>query len=512
MEDDLKGKDDGRTPRQRWTETLRILSSAVTPEDWQRELSDLPKINPGKVVRSLLEAWGYSLAARGRKKGNSPPSLIRGRDLIEETLQRLFPDERDGQRGETKARQPVASFNAKLSGNIDLSVRDSWKIAAALLRTWPEQIPALQAYSDDQIIRFARSLVVELLQDITNGQSAEWSDEEMDIRMFRLIDEDRVGVRQFIKDAGEQEGALIVAGIRNILIGTHAVDTVRQFQALTTDFLGEHHKGILIFVFDAAFFDAGEDALHLFINFATLRTAIEAFSLFEKDYGYQGLMPKHRVSWNRWEALSSKCCVVMRKPQVPDPTSGVVLEGDALDSYLKDRMLRGNDEKPGSFSGGTRIDSEHVLPRFNPPAFDDTARSAPRSDLYWDVLVRPSKTSHASLDVQYFIPPPEPITATTEAQTALRGRGRPPAPKLPIEDDLSYLVNKASPGLEYDDAQRLIYKAARGRLNLDSGSLHAENLNAAAALRSVRFEVMTLPEMLNLYPQSLLQALPPNRD
>jgi hypothetical protein len=196
----------------------------------------------------------------------------------------------------------------------------------------------------------------------------------------------------------------------------------------------------------------------------------------------------------------------MKRPPIINPGSGAFIRpADAFDAHLETLIPDVKVEKLGSLSGYTRVQSEHILPEHYPRAFDDT-KGGDNRDLYWDVLVRPSPENPARLNVQYFIPPLQPVVATTEAQTAPRGRGRPPASKLPIDDDLSYLLSKDSPGGTYDDAQQMIYKAARGRLRLDSGALHGENLNAAAALRHLGFEVMELRTMLNLFPLTLLRA------
>jgi hypothetical protein len=72
-----------------------------------------------------------------------------------------------------------------------------------------------------------------------------------------------------------------------------------------------------------------------------------------------------------------------------------------------------------------------------------------------------------------------------------------------IEEDVFYVVKQNSPGDRYDDAQRAIYMACRGRLNLDCGDLHDRNMNATAALRDVGFEVFPISILLSLFPRAL---------
>jgi hypothetical protein len=45
--------------------------------------------------------------------------------------------------------------------------------------------------------------------------------------------------------------------------------------------------------------------------------------------------------------------------------------------------------------------------------------------------------------------------------------------------------------------------AARGRLNLDRDEEHDNNLNAAAALRQLGYEVLPISFLLSLFPRTL---------
>ncbi len=164
------------------------------------------KINPGGTLRDMLQAWGYSASARGRKaKDTADESRHACARAAGNRLAILF--------GKTPS--PVPSLYAKLAGRVDTTVKDACRIVAALIFAWPEPLGVLHGTKTKELRGAACSLadmfIRELLVELSAGRSREWTAEEMEIRVFRLVDEERVGVSQFIKDAGEEEGALIVA-------------------------------------------------------------------------------------------------------------------------------------------------------------------------------------------------------------------------------------------------------------------------------------------------------------
>jgi len=502
-----KGRQGDLIARKEWTARLNRFAAAKTSKQRQATIETALKINPGGTLREMLQAWGYSASARGRKAKQSAEekSATPARERLELTLATLF--------GKTPS--PVPSLYAKLAGRVDTTVKDACRIVAALIFAWPEPLGALHGTTSkkarDAACSLAELFIRELLTELSGGRSREWAAGDMDIRVFRLVDEERVGVSQFIKGAGEEEGALIVAGAKRILLGTDPIDVIRQFHSLTSQFIGTNHRGILIFVFNSAIFEAGRDGFNLLYNVGLLSTAMVAFALFPENYDYRDPIQEHEVDWSAWRTLSRRCCVVIRKPPLVDPSTGQFLKPHKFDEFIASWRPEQKFDQLKELRGFVRFDSGHILPRTYPPEFGEAVRGR---DLYWDVLIRPTSAEPEGLQVQYFIPPFQQIVASAENEEpidepinhtfmAQRGRGRPATKAKSVEEDFFYVVRQETPGPHYDDAQRAIYMAARGRLHLDSGERHARNLNAAAALRQIGYEVFPIPIMLSLFPRSL---------
>ncbi|NJM34530.1 MAG: hypothetical protein HC850_07270 [Rhodomicrobium sp.] len=429
------------------------------------------------------------------------------RERLENALEALFGS----------APTPVPSLYSKLAGRQDTTVRDAARIVAALISSWPEPIKlgstaraGRAADVSESAKSVAEGFVRELLSSLSDGRSWKWSTAEMAARVFRLVDEERIGVAQFIREAGEK-GALIVAGFRNILIGPDPISTIREFHRVTSGFIAENNNGLLIFVFDMAIFEAGEHGFNIVYNLGLLSSAIIGFALFDDDYKIDQPIIQRKVDWSRWRMLAKRCCVVIRKPPLIDPASGALIKRDRLDEFIASWRPRQEFAHLAELKGFIRFDSGHVLPRRYPDEIseDDTLKGR---DLYWDVVIEPKGNQPLGLGVNYFTPATrssgEEASPASKERTAAEvkeksSRGRPSAKLKPIEEDLFYVVKRKSPGLHYDDAQRAIYMAVRARLNLDTGRRQLENLNAASALRQVGYEVLPISVMLSLFPRAL---------
>ena len=211
----------------------------------------------------------------------------------------------------------------------------------------------------------------------------------------------------------------------------------------------------------------------------------------------------HKVDWTRWRALSAHCCVVIRRPTVIDPLTGEFLRNEKLDEFIAGWHPPQEFARLADLDGFIRFDSSHVLPRTYPTQFSENDILIGR-DLYWDVRVRPTDNGDEALNVDYYTPSGEGISPVPSVDEVVsRGRGRPQAKYRPVEEDYFYVIKRTSPGPLYDDAQRAIYMSARGRLNLDTGAQHLENLNAASALRQIGYEVLPISIMLSMFPRSL---------
>ncbi len=493
-----KGRKGEQEAREEWTERLQRFANARTAKQKQAAIEPALKINPGGALRDMLLAWGYSASARGRKpKGAAANGQDKtARERLEETLDALFGAKPT----------PVRSLYAKLAGRTDITVKDACRIVAALLVTWPVPFESLDVReSTEKAAAVSDSLMRELLSDLSGGRSRQWTLNDLAVRTFRLADEERIGVRQFIRDASEEEGALLVAGARNILIGDTPIQTIIGFYNLTKQFVEQSKKGILVFIFDAAIFEAGPDGFSLLYNIGLLSTAVTAFSLFPEKYDPKNSIQQHSVDWSSWQRLSKQCCVVVRRPTVVD-SKGVLLKGSRFDDFFSDVISPIAFDKLGELKGFVRFESTHVLPRVYPSAFNERDDLFGK-DLYWDVLIRPSVDEPEGLRVEYYIPPPQTVITSLAGQDGNVSVRREAPVKVettqPIEEDLIYVIRRNSPGLNYDDAQRTIYLAARGRLGLDSGNLHLRNLNAAAALRHVGYEVLPIALLISLFPKTL---------
>ncbi len=500
-----KGRQEDLQARKEWSVRLNRFASAKTPKQRQAVIETALKINPGGTISEMLHAWGYSASARGRKPKDAPevkPETT-ARVRLERALTDLF--------GKTPT--PVPSLYAKLAGRIEITVVDAWRILAALIFTWPDALNEkfdAKSKSGRELARtMGETFIRELLAELSTGRSREWTAEEMRTKGFRLVDEERVAARTFISEAGRHEGALIVAGAKSILIGEHPVNAMRQFHELTSQFIAKEHKGLLIFVFNSAIFEAGKDGFNLIYNMGLLSSALIAFALFPENYDYRQPIQEHKVDWSAWRTLGRRCCVVIRKPPLIDPSSGQFLKLSSFDDFVAAWRPEQHFEHLGELRGFVRFESTHVLPRNYPPTFGEAVAG---KDLYWDVTVRPTYGEPNGLEVEYFIPPLPNIEATTESQEKHEDsgrssfappRGRPTKKTTSIEEDVYYLVRQQSPGVYYDDAYKAIYRAVRGRLHLDAGETHSKNLNAAAALRQIGYEVLPISAMLSLFPLTL---------
>jgi hypothetical protein len=500
-----KGRQGDLQARKEWTVRLNRFSSAKTPKQRQAVIETALKINPGGTIREMLQAWGYSASARGRKPKDAPevkPETT-ARERLERALTDLF--------GKTPT--PVPSLYAKLAGRIEITVADAWRILAALIFTWPEPLKenfdAKTKSGRDLARTMGETFIRELLADLSAHRSREWTAEEMKTKGFQLVDEERVAARTFVSEAGQKEGALIVAGAKSILIGEHPVTAMRQFQELTSQFIAKEHKGLLIFVFNSAIFEAGKDGFNLIYNIGLLSSALISFALFPENYDYKQPIQEYNVDWSAWRTLSRRCCVVIRKPPLIDSSSGQFLKLSGFDDFVGTWRPEQNFEHLGEVRGFVRFESTHVLPRNYPPTFGQEMAG---KDLYWDVIVRPTYDEPNGLQVEYFTPPLHNIEATAESQEKHEDpgrspfappRGRPTKKTSSIEEDVYYLVRQQSPGVHYDDAHKAIYRAVRGRLHMDTGESHSNNLNAAAALRQIGYEVLPISTMLSLFPLTL---------
>jgi hypothetical protein len=500
-----KGRHGAFLARREWSARLNRYLSGKSDGTRELAIEVRWKTNPGGTVKDVLQAWGYSPSARGRKAKDAPVEKVErpGRERLELALNELYGTKQT----------PVPSLYAKLAGRVDTTARDATRIMGALVYSWPEKIEPLEGLSAQRrkevAQSFADKFIRDLLGELSAGRSHEWTVEEMETRTFRFVDEERVAARTILNEAGASEGALIVAGAKNILIGGLPVDMMRDFHELTSQLVGQDDRRLLIFVFNSAIFEAGKDGFNIIYNIGLLSSAIISFALFPQNYEHRQPIQQHEVDWSAWRALSKRCCVVIRKPPLLDPATGQFKKQFKFDEFISSWRPKQKFDNIAEPVGIFRFDSNHVLPQTYPFDSHDVAGK----DLYWDVIVN-LDPDEAQLRVQYFIPPVDKIEAASESQeggerrAALIHRGRPALRASSIEEDAYYLVRKDSPGPRYDDAYRAIYMAGRGRLGLDvdDSKRHLENLNAAAALRQTGYEVLPISTMLGLLPRMLHSA------
>jgi hypothetical protein len=512
MKGSSKRRAAGLATRQEWTARLNRFIEAKTPEEKRAVFEHAQQINPGGTIRSMLEAWGYSASGRGRKpKGTSAADkdVKPARERLEEALADLYGSESN----------PVKSLYPKLAGKTFATVRDAERIVAALLWAWPEPLRRdLRGMMEDRR-RKARPVAVEfvraLLAELSEGRSWDWKSSDIDLYAFRLADEERIGASQFVKEASEREGALIVASAKHVLVGKNPIEAIRDFRKLTSHFIDEGSKALLIFVFNTGIFDPGDEKYDLLFNLGHLTTAMTAFALFQEELEERQTVRLYTVDWSRWQRLAARCCVVVRRPPLIDPSSGELLTRESFDDFISTWQPARQFESLEHIEPIRSFGGRHILPRAYPAELSGDDMLS-RRDFYWDVTVRPCDEAREGLKVEYFIPHAQPATATHAPNGAdaeagqvvqeLGGRGRRPAQTRPIEGETFYVIRKESPGEAYDDAQRTIYRATRGRLHLDTGREHDGNLLAAAALREAGYEVLPIAVAMSLLPRSLYYA------
>jgi hypothetical protein len=495
--------------RQEWTARLDRFARAKTAEQRRDAIEAHLKINPGGSMKEMLAAWGYSASGRGRKPKGTPDAEHRkpARERLEGVLNELYGVKPT----------PVSNLYKKLAGAAAVTVNDACRIVAALVSSWPEKLPLaspgkIKESAKQRAQNFGEAFMRELLSDLSSGRSQEWTFEEMETRGFPLINEERIGVKHFLKDVTESEGALIVAGWRKILLGTDPIKVIRDFMELTQIFVESDNKSLIVFVFDLALFEAEEYGTNLIYNLNLLSAAIISFSLFETKHlngtinqKYQSNFPviKHNVDWSRWRVLSKRCCAVIRRPTMLNPKTGEFITRDRRDEFIKTIWPKKSIESIVDLQGIIRFDHSHILPRRYPKNLSEN-EDLSAEPLYWDIVVKPSEDG--ILSIEYYTPISErTFSSETEywGEEKLRKAGRPLVNITPIEEDFFYVVKRQSPGERYDHAQRAIYLAARARLGMDSGSRQIENLNAAAALRQNGFEVWPISVLISFFPQIL---------
>jgi hypothetical protein len=505
------GRMAGVQTRQEWTARLQRFAEAQTREEKRAVFDHAQQINPGGTIRSMLEAWGYSASGRGRKKAREVEHAAEpARSRLETALREIYG----------RQSSPVASLYPKLAGIAAASVQDAGRIVAALIHTWPEPLTFIvEAKNAEERRRCSRQMAEELIRtllaELSGERSWDWRSIDIEEHGFKLTAEERIGIVHFIKDAANHEGAWIVASTKGILVADNPVNAIRNFHRATQEFVEAGAKGLLIFVLDAGIFHAGENRFDLLYNLGQLTSAITAFALFQGELEEMHTVKLYKVDWSRWQGLAARCCLVMRRPPLIDPTSGELLASGDFDDFIAEWL------PPRPFSRLKHVDpiieftGAHVLPEIYPPELHATEALSGK-DLHWNVTVRPCVDAPDGLKVEFFIPPAQSVAPTLASdngkqatenipeQRAKRGRRR--TQYRAIEGDSFYVIRCSSPGLAYERAQRAIYMASRARLLLDSGDEHERNLIAAAALRHLGFEVLPLSVAISLLPRSLHYA------
>ncbi len=483
----------------------------VIPQEWKKK--------PGGVIRELFKTWSFVFAANAENEERGPQSLakLRGRDRLAEMINEIY--------GADDRKNPVRSLVAKLAASMPASVRDTIRIVAAIIANWPlDELEATKNALDRDAKfvlakSFSEAFVRELLSHQSEGKSHDWTDAELEDHVFLLKDEVRISSERFVREITQEKGALIVAGAQRILVGDNPVAIIRSFLELTKFFADENNEGILIWVVDAGFLEAGADRFLLLYNLELLSTAMTTFAMMQSDPHPLHSLGIQKIDWSSWRSLSSRCCVVMRDPPVIDPQTGDFIPPHKIDDFICKWFGANHFEKLSTARTYIRLDGQHILPSVFPRGFGRGDELSGES-LYWDVRVRPSKEEPMNLAVEYFVLPKQEVSeaiTTHQARTASdnesphayhpqpKGRGRPTTHKIPIEGYVT-VIKVDSPGFDYDQAQRLIYLAARGRLKLDTGEKHKDNLKAAAALRERGFETWPIDIMMSALRYSMTKA------
>ena len=489
----------------RWSD---LTASDYSREVWAaalRQLAENPSLKlddgflekPGQAVYRLYRAW------------LSQHSHEASRDALHKEIE--------------KSGRAVASLNHKLAGRMFMSARDMINVVATIIQAWTVdsegRTTPMKGVSDelalsDQFVRqllyraaggdLFENLPADDIRRIRHDPSL-WNEEELRTRALQLL-ESRISARRLLKLAGRGKGALIVASAEQAIMGYNPISRLHEFRGLLDYFMKDEALGYLIWVIDMGPLTEIPDSIQKFVNLASIQTAIKAYAM---------LSPTRSFDLNQWNKLQHRVCIVVKNATVISQGGEFRRGADAASELESDsQQVMTEDAAENARANYPSLQEMHFLPREVPTEWiKRLGKRRLHDEAQWNVWIQDDEES---LKVAWYVTPKQEISVEVKQDTRREAsrekgtrRGRPEK-FTPIEGE-AYLINIVSPDNKsydklgyknkfYDDAQKLIYQAARYRLNGQKtpSSTTDEGPLAVALLRNLGFEVLPISDAMKL--------------
>lgn len=523
-----------------WTEILKEFKS--NPE------SAIGKIEheTGRAIRDLLQTWSLRRNLPERKElavalgclYRSQPAPTDLGELSQNSIEELsyVSEDNAGKSKRAKKQSVVLNLSDKLSGRFALTLRDAIWIVAAIVAYWPNDRFS-QFQSDGTVntqeafkyaFAFVQNLVIQKTPGMLEGEKKRLFELDYDFEKLKppkggpyarwifLLSQDQ-DAPSLISSASEKRGAWIVASSESIFIESDPVASIKNFGHFADIFSSKPTKenGILIFVIDGGVLKSSkreiytaEKSRRILFNWHMLIAAISSYAIFgTKDHIDQNAS-SHRRNFDRWNNFKNRCCVVLKDFSLLNPSSFSLATYSEFDQMVRHACNLKETDFPtvSPSSGPSSTERQFVLPMAL-PSWADGARALPKSgfteDVYhhWNVKVHDEAGSPKE-DVTYYVVPRQKVAVPNQNDSS---GGDQTDSQVYISGGFAYLKKcdkHKAPSLieQYDYAQRLIYKAARGRLCRDeeNAGLDAAYTDAIAELRSLYFEVLPIDIALKM--------------
>ena len=437
--------------------------------------------NPGQFLRDMYDVWHR----QGGKEGGRWRNSIR--KMRDEWL---------------VGRNAVPSLHPKLMGRVKVTRSDARALIDLFLTRWRygEGGDTLSSMTRDGYVGFAakdgRQIVAALVRAIFSSTktSVEFPLRESQTR----ASSDDLRIETFIKSDYSQCDSLITFSRGRIAVGPNPANTIKSFvqffrQLYKEDNKGENKNKIFIWVVDFGqrLVEFDESFIEYF-NAGFLSLLLQAFAKFDSEaddaeFSKHGkFYRKLRIQdanerLKRWQWLSERSVVIAENLRLE--------EVDRF--YAKDDELLNNIRLRDS-----PVTQQHILPQEPPPNWikdikDLVGNRIDMKNISFTVLLNKdgwNKHDPRGNDLKYYAharilrsPDADFVTATVES-VAL-------SPAGPI----------------YDDAFRILYLAAAGRL---SGKLDLDSDEAIALsyLQKLDFRVLKLADFVRIHSLGLVES------
>ncbi len=471
-----------RKPREKTADELQAekVTAALEETDRTGRVPAFVREKPGQFLRDMYDVWHR----QGGKEGGRWRNSIR--KMRDEWL---------------VGRNAVPSLHPKLMGRVKVTRSDARALIDLFLGRWRygEGDDALILMTSDGYVGFAAS-DCRLLRGILVDGIFRQIDARVGLSLPLQIDkrdslqetERRwVNVEQVMKRAD----ALITLSRHKISVGMNNIGTRKNFwhflnHLYLSDKYEKDNDRIFVWVLDIGTRSVEQSSsFDEYYNAGLLALQLNSFSNFDSLSDNEkrmrsSLVSRLRIAEDihrnlRWDWLSERTVIAVQN-----------LRHEEFDGLYEDQ-----DAAPQSIRlKDIGVTAEHILPNKTPREWSKPLRTlygrdTEAADATITVFFN-QQTQSATMpvrDVRYF------------AHGPTSGRDGPISNSLPNVAVTTRSIELQSPDQNYDDAFRLLYWAARFRLNLGDSDERQESLVALAYLRKHGFRFLRLRDFLRVF-------------